>query len=268
MKAITRLLPARMKSSHKASAGRCLLIAGSPGYFGAAILAARAAARAGAGYVQVHTYSKEFPTYKNPDFLVSNIERERLSKLHFDAVAIGPGLGQNKVSKKLLRELVKLKTQKVVVDADALNVLTKNKTKVPSSWILTPHEGEMGRLIKRGSDWVRNNRTGAVKEAQKNFGCIVVLKGHESLIYDGKNLYKNKSGNAALAKAGTGDVLTGIITAFLAQGLEPFDAAKLGAYVHGRLADEWIKKKDELSLMASDLIEMLPATLKRLRSRS
>lgn len=268
LKQATKLLPVRKVSANKATAGRSLIIAGSKGMYGAAVLTAKGAARVGSGYVYVLTDGKKFDHCKHPDFLTV-VWKNRKSIPNPLAIAIGPGLGKKSQTWVYLQWLVKSSADCVVIDADALNIVAKkNVSKLPSSWIATPHEGELGRLLNLPSTWIRKNRLKAVRMAQKKLGCIILLKGHHSLLATDSETFEIYSGNAALAKAGTGDVLTGMITGFLAQGLEPKSAALLGAYVHGKIADDWLHaKKDMLSLMASDLINAIPDTLYNLRMK-
>jgi ADP-dependent NAD(P)H-hydrate dehydratase len=261
------LLPSRSRNSNKSHGGRSLIIAGSAGLWGAGILCARAAARSGSGYVTLMTNLRHFPLYEHPDFLTADTKRQKIKSLQFDSVAIGPGLGKTVTSEKLLKELLRLRIKNVVVDADALIVCARKKIfTLPSSWILTPHEGELAKMLNVSSTKIVLHRRKYALLAQKKYGCIVLLKGHRSLIVSANRNYEIPFGNPSLAKSGTGDVLTGIIAAFLAQGLSPLDAAVLGACVHGRIADEWIhEKNDHLSFMASDLIERLPKSLFSLR---
>ncbi|MBS1986242.1 MAG: NAD(P)H-hydrate dehydratase [Bdellovibrionales bacterium] len=262
------LLPIRPHTSNKSHGGRSLIIAGSRGMYGAAVLAATAAARSGSGYTTVAiSDAPTFPSQRHPDFLIRNALRLSSSDFEKCAVAIGPGLGRTARTLQLLRKLLRSAPSRVVVDADALNVAAqKSKLKFPSTWILTPHEGELARLLGLSAHQIRHNRLRYAQVAQKQLGAIVLLKGFHSLICDGHRTYQIQSGNAALAKAGTGDVLTGIITGLLAQGLEPTKAACLGAYLHGFIADEWIaQRRDVLSLLASDLLEQIPFALKKLR---
>ena len=259
-------LPQRKESDSKTRGGKCLIIAGSPGMWGAALLGARAATRAGAGYVYLFHSARTSPFLSEaPDFLSQDkLSRQELGK--FKAIAIGPGLPTTVATFNNLKSLARFGAKHVVVDASALTMLAQNKMKIPSAWILTPHEGELGRLLGKSADSVRDNREASVRDAQKKFGCVVILKGHGTLVADQDGVTRVESGNSALAKAGTGDVLTGIVTAFLSQGLPATQAACLGVYVHGLIADRWIKSgHDQLSLMASDLIDDLPMALASLR---
>jgi NAD(P)H-hydrate epimerase len=262
---VKKLLPIRKSQSNKSDGGRSLIIAGQKGMWGAAVLAATACSRAGSGYVILKT-DKNFPSVKHPDFLTTDF-KSKISKAKPTAVAVGPGLGVSSQTKKILKELYADGFEKVVIDADAINALAKEKKIfVKPTWILTPHEGELSRLLKVPSAAIRKNREHFAKLAAKKFGCIVVLKGHHTLAATKQKLYEIQTGNASLAKAGTGDVLTGIITAFLAQGLSPLDATLLGVTLHGFLADQWLQEKnDHLSLMAGDLVAHLPKAIYKLR---
>lgn len=270
LRAAKGLLPKRLSTDNKSSAGRSLIIAGSAGMFGAGVLAATAAARVGSGYVTLMTDLTKFSSHKNPDFLTRDW-KQNLSEVEQSAIGIGPGLGKSIRARRLLRQLINFSARRVVVDADALNILSEQRlrgelVKLPQAWIVTPHEGELARLLKIRIAQVRAHRRAVVEQAQKKLGCVVLLKGHKTLIASAKHVYEIQSGNPALAKAGTGDVLTGMITGFLAQGLAPIDAACLASFVHGKLAEDWVSSKhDVLSLMASDLLALLPKTLHSLR---
>ena len=263
-----RLLPKRPQHSHKGTFGHTLICAGSPGTWGAGVLAASSAYRCGSGYVTWASFKRPDKQIKPiPEVLVGQLPAALKNK-KVNAYVVGPGLGVNAKTKKLLLTLKKQKASQVVLDADALTVLAKSKMgRLPEDWILTPHSGEMARLLGISVQAVDADRKKAVQMAAQKFGCVVLLKGHRTLIGKGKKIFINTSGNSALAKAGTGDVLSGITGAFLAQGLKALDAALLGAYIHGLLADEWIKKKDIISLKAMDLVNALPETLYRLRKQ-
>ncbi|MBY0314595.1 MAG: NAD(P)H-hydrate dehydratase [Bdellovibrionales bacterium] len=267
LKAARKLLPKRKSTDNKSSAGKTYIIGGSKGMFGAAVLAATAAARMGSGYTYVVSHGESFPTFKHPNFLT--MPWTKFLKLNFNeaSIAIGPGLGKSKHSLKLLKALLRAKAQHVVIDADALNICSEYKLlPLPASWIATPHEGELSRLIGWSSDKIRKNRKAAILLAEKKLHCTVILKGHKTLVASRGKYFEIQSGNAALAKAGTGDTLTGMIAALVAQGLTAQEAAPLAAFVHGNVADEWLKdQKDILSLLATDLIDALPKILAKLR---
>jgi len=259
-------LPRRLKHDNKTRGGKCLVIAGAEGQWGAAVLCAKAAARMGAGYTYIYDFKKSFPTLKFPDFLINSKQKD-FSK--FNSIAIGPGVKDQAFLNKCILQLKKIGHPSVVLDAEAINTLAKQKKKfkLPSSWIMTPHEGEAAGLLEISSDDVRADRESTVQKIQKQWDCIVVLKGADTLVANEKNLFQIQSGNSALAKAGTGDVLTGIITGLLSQNLPASKAACLGVFIHGFIADLWIQNKnDQLSLIASDLIDHLPKTLSQIRT--
>ncbi|KYG67253.1 NAD(P)H-hydrate dehydratase [Bdellovibrio bacteriovorus] len=263
----SRLLPSVSTDDNKASRGRSLILGGSHDYPGAGILAARGALRAGSGYVMLAQKDLVVSSLENPDFLVKDLRGSSLSDLNFDAVLIGPGFGVNDYTAELILELKTKNFPNVVLDADALTTCVDFKLfPLPASWIVTPHTGELARCLKVSVHEVTKDRLAAIKKARQLFQCVVLLKGHGTLITQGQEIFRIASGNAALAKSGTGDVLAGMITAFRAQGLKPLEAALLGAYVHGATANLWVQShKDALSMIASDVIDSIPRILWRLR---
>lgn len=262
-----KIIPVRKETANKTAGGRCLIVAGSEGMFGAAVLSATAAARVGAGYVILLTDAKKFNSCKNPDFLIADARAKKIDENDFSAAAIGPGLGKSRQALQLLKELLKVKRVSVVIDADALNLFAAHFSgALPAHWIATPHEGELARLTGLSAAVIRKDRMAAVKKAQKKLGCVLLLKGSKTLVATSSRVFEVQSGNKALAKAGTGDVLTGMIAGLLSQGCGPEQAACLGAFIHGYIADEWIKEKnDYLSLMAGDLLQRIPQALAKLR---
>ncbi len=287
-KNMAKLIPQREKNGNKTQSGRVLIIAGSKGMWGAAVLSATSAGRVGAGYTSLMTSVRKFPTVKHPDFLTKDISEflknsssnrvtQEFLKI-YSAIAVGPGLGFGTKTQKILKVLKNLKPVNVVLDAGALHALAlsidsnaKVYTKLPATWVITPHEGELARILNRFSrvtaSQIARNRLKYVTLAREKLGCIVLLKGHHTLIANSNGeIFEIQTGNAALAKAGTGDVLTGIIAGFLAQGLKPIDAACAGATLHGFCADEWVKSgRDYLGLLASDLVEGLPSAISKMR---
>ena len=265
LKQAQRDLPSRRKKDNKTRGRKCLMIAGSTGMWGAAVLAATAAARAGAGYTYIYDIENKFCSVKHPDFLISSTEK---NFDQFTSICLGPGVRDIHFLHHCILQLIRIDHKIVILDAGALDALSllKKSIRLPHSWILTPHEGEMGRLLEMSGEEVRKNRKKSILKLQKKFGCNVILKGSHTLIADGHSLFQIQSGNSSLAKAGTGDVLAGIITGFLSQGLTPLHAACLGVFVHGAAADQWIEDgNDQLSLLASDLNKRLPKTLAKIR---
>ncbi|MEN0057867.1 MAG: NAD(P)H-hydrate dehydratase [Bdellovibrio sp.] len=262
-----RLLPRIHSSDNKASRGRSLILAGSSEYPGAGILAARAAARAGSGYVILAQKNIPFISSEHPDFLPCDLNKTKLQDLNYKAVLIGPGFGVNEDTAAMIEYLKKSGTSDVVIDADALTVCAQFQLfPLPRDWIATPHAGELARCLGISVEEVNRNRDEALKKAHIHMGCVVLLKGHRTLMMREQRIYINKTGNSALAKAGTGDVLAGILTAFRAQGLSSLRSTLLGAYVHGKTAEVWVEEGlDSLSMMASDVVELIPRVLFELR---
>ena len=265
-----RALPVREKQSNKSQHGHLVIVAGSPGMWGAAQLCSEAAYRMGAGYVSLGV-SREGDFSR---FMGAEIGSEVLVKLKSDltlfskatAVVIGPGAGANNDLEKVLLRMLEEKIKKVVVDADALTVLSKMKgIALPKDWILTPHSGELSRLLGVSSTDIEKDRFYFVQKAAEKYGCIVLLKGFRTLIGNSESKVAIvTSGNAALAKAGTGDVLSGFIGSLLAQGVNTVSAAGAAAYLHGCLADDWIKEGlDQRSLMPRDLLSRIPNLLRK-----
>jgi ADP-dependent NAD(P)H-hydrate dehydratase len=272
-KSAAHFLPKIDDTDNKSKRGRSLLFAGSKSYQGAAVLAAKAALRAGSGYVTVAQFAAPIIALRNPDFIIRDIDDE--TKFQFDSVLIGPGFGVNEKTAAIIWALKEQGIAKVILDADALTVCAQWKLfPLLPSWIVTPHSGELARCLSVSADEVEQDRVAAVQAGMKICQCTVLLKGHGTLVgrkHSGtevvSKIYQVATGNCALAKSGTGDVLAGIITAFRAQGLGSASAALLGAYVHGATANLWVaKNRDPLSMTASDVIELLPEVLYRVRT--
>lgn len=250
--------------SHKGKHGHAALMVGSKGMMGAAILAAKACLRSGAGKLTCYIPEEGVSIVQAgiPEAMCSidtyTGDNEKLDKLAcYDSIGIGPGIGNTEESKNRLLFFLKQYKRPVVLDADALNLVAGNLELwklIPANSILTPHVKECERLFgKAGNDFTRIGL--AIKKA-KEYQVVIVLKGHYTLIADpsGKYIF-NSTGNPGLAKGGTGDVLTGIITSFLSQGYSPFDAACFAVHLHGMAADKAIEKLAQESLLASDVID-------------
>jgi ADP-dependent NAD(P)H-hydrate dehydratase / NAD(P)H-hydrate epimerase len=253
---ILALVPRKRERDTKYSAGSVLVVGGSPGMSGAVCLAAEASFRADAGYVAVATHpetlrvveARVLEAVKAPLAEVDRLaERAR-------AVALGPGLGRGDDERALVRHLLRELDVPVVVDADALFSLESDEWPAPR--VLTPHSGELGRLL--GRDDVDEHRLEAVQAAADRFGSVVLLKGADTLVAaPGEGVLVVDAGTPALATAGSGDVLTGIVAAFLAKGVDPRLAAAAAAFAHGRAAE----LGPERGLVASDLVDALPDVL-------
>ncbi|MFA5223878.1 MAG: NAD(P)H-hydrate dehydratase [Candidatus Omnitrophota bacterium] len=260
-----------------------MILAGSARFSGAALLCAEAALRAGAGLVTlgipksinlalIRTKPKELITFPLPETKEGTLSLTGFSKISsllkkIDVLIIGPGLDSNKSTYALVKKIIRRTIQAKVVDADALNALSKCREILKShkgQLILTPHQMEMSRLFDISIDAIKNKRKLVAKRLAKYYNSIIVLKGHHSIVTDGlKRYYMNRSGNPGMATAGSGDVLSGIIGAFLAQGLDGFEAAKYGTYIHGLAGDLAAKEKTQMGLIASDIIHRIPDALKK-----
>ncbi|HEX7675366.1 MAG TPA: NAD(P)H-hydrate dehydratase [Bdellovibrio sp.] len=267
-KAAAKLLPAVSSTDNKSRRGRSLLLAGSSQYPGAGVLAAKSALRMGSGYVVLAQKGINVSSLENPDFLVADLEQQHWQELKFDSILVGPGFGVNDFTAQVIRDLKRRKFDKVILDADAITVCAQQRLfPLLPSWIITPHAGELARCLNMDSSEIESDRHQAVLRGQELAGCIVLLKGHGTLVRNSRKTYRIMSGNSALAKSGTGDVLAGMITALRAQNLTPTRAALLGAYLHGACANLWVARgKDELSMMASDVIELLPEVVHKVRT--
>ncbi|MBX3021315.1 MAG: NAD(P)H-hydrate dehydratase [Bdellovibrionales bacterium] len=265
---VRRYLPVRKETSNKSDHGRLLVIAGSPGLWGAGILASSSAFRVGAGYVTWASFEAPYESLREvPEVLTAQVNDDKLWRGKISAVCIGPGLGSGKATAEVIERLKGLQGVPVVVDADALDACVDHGLfPLPENWVITPHAGELSRILKVHVQDIERDRFQAAFAAYEKAKCHVLLKGFRSLIAYGQRCMIVHAGNAALAKAGTGDVLTGMIGGLLAQGLDTPQATGTAAYLHGRLADEWVRSgNDKSSMTASDLRALLPQVVSRLR---
>jgi NAD(P)H-hydrate epimerase len=266
-------LPARAADSHKGDYGRALLIGGSRGMSGAIAMAGLATLRSGAGLVTpiqdvVAGYSPCYMTRALADdgeSVVANGTEEIIEAANsMNIVAIGPGIGRSTPAIEFVLQLYRNLERSLVVDADGLFALaTAIETKAAGPRILTPHPGEFARLMGRSIG--PQSRTGAALDLVRRLAgsvagdLIVVLKGHQTIVASETQLSVNQTGNPGMATGGTGDVLTGVVTALSCQGLSPFDAARLGIHLHGLAGDMAAQQYGQVSLIASDVLEFLPA---------
>jgi NAD(P)H-hydrate epimerase len=275
--------PPRSRDTHKGTYGHLLVVAGSLGKTGAAALAARAAMRGGAGLVTVATAASQQPviaglvleamTAALPETGARSASTkaqavvEELAATR-DAVALGPGLGLEDDTQELARSLVRRLTRPMVVDADALTAVSGRPelaSQAPDARVLTPHPGEMARLLGVHAADVQRDRIAAARELATRCRAHVVLKGATSVIAEPEGpIVLNPTGNPGMASGGTGDVLTGVIGAFLARGLSPAVAARAGVFLHGRAGDLAATRLGEESLVASDVIDALPEAFRSL----
>lgn len=266
-KHIRTLIPERKNDSHKGTYGHSLLVAGNTGTMGAAVIAAKACLRTGTGLLTVNVPEKERAILQTsvPEAMVSLREKHPdLEK--FSAIGIGPGLGTGSPQKALIKSILKHSHCPLVLDADALNIIAGDNSlwkAVPPSTIITPHPKEFDRLF--GEHKHHEERIKRAMEKAAELKLIIVLKGHHTIITPGAHSFYNTTGNAGLAKGGSGDALTGMITAFLAQGIKPLDAALAAVYLHGLAADLSLKEQSEESMLITDVIRHIGNAFKSCR---
>lgn len=267
-------LPERPNEGHKGIFGKVLVIGGSEGMIGAPGFAGLAALRMGCGlaYVASQTEVLGFIIAAAPELVGIAVgskpgPRFAAAVAACDAAIVGPGLGQSSVAADMLKLAIKTAAP-VLLDADALNLLASGKSvlrRKPNTMVLTPHPGEMARLSRQfGVFEVPHDQPGRLKvalAAAKHFQQIVVLKGHRTIICDGERYAVNMTGDSTLAKGGSGDILCGMIGTLLAQGLPPFEAAMLGAHLHGKAGEYAGKQVGQRSALAREVIDAIPAVL-------
>lgn len=275
--------PRRTGPEHKGSFGRVLVLAGSRGLSGAAVLAAQAAARTGAGLVTlgvpegIHQIAEskltEVMTFPLPETERGTLGRAALDGIlerlpGFDVLVLGPGLGRHGETDFLVKELILRAELPCVLDADGLNAIVgKNELfKIyKNELVLTPHPGELARLVGCDTSQINDQRLLMAEQKAREWQCTLVLKGQGTVVAGNQGtLYLNGTGNPGLASGGTGDVLTGIIAGLLAQGLPALKAAAAGVYLHGWTGDEVARDKGVTGLLATDLLEKIPFLMKEL----
>ena len=270
-------------NAHKNDFGHVLILAGSPVMLGAAALAALAAMRTGAGLVTCGIPTSlnlalqkkispvimtlPLPQTKTATFALPAYKELQRHFHKFNAIVIGPGMGQSSQTQKFILTLIARCRTPLVIDADALNALAKDPRvllKNKGVRILTPHPGEMARLTGCSRQTVEHNRSKIAAQFAKMHECIVVLKGHRTVIASPQGkVYINRTGNAGMATAGSGDVLTGVIAALLGQGIGPLESARLGAYLHGKAGDAAASSLAKAGMIAVDIIDHLPLVMKK-----
>ncbi len=278
-------LPKRRADTNKGDFGKVLIVAGSAGMTGAAVLASEAAYRSGAGLVTLACPSSLVPVLSARQTCavvrpladsgaghLAPPAREQVAELSdaCSVVAMGPGLGGEPPTVQEVREVVTMVGKPLVLDADALNAFAEHPdllARGAAPRVLTPHPGELSRLTGAPIADIQKRREAAAKEAASRFLGVVVLKGHKTVVTDGGRTYVNTTGNPGMATGGSGDVLTGVIAALIGQGLSPFDAARLGVYLHGMAGDIAAKSVGETSLMATDILDALPAAFRKHHGR-
>jgi hydroxyethylthiazole kinase-like uncharacterized protein yjeF len=270
-------IPSRREDSHKGDYGKVLVLAGSKGMTGAAYLCSQGALYSGSGLV-----TNGIPESLNPVMEIKLTEvmtlplaetdnqslglKAKPKILDFakkcDVVAIGPGLGMDGSTKMLVGELLDEVEQPVVLDADGINALEGNidaLRKREHRMVITPHPGELARLMNKDVEEIQSNRTDMAKSVAEVTGAVVVLKGHRTVVAspEGK-IYVNETGNSGMASGGTGDVLTGMIASFIGQGIDDYSAAVCAVYIHGIAGDVAAEEIGQFSMTASDILDFLP----------
>lgn len=278
---VRRLMPGRRKDGNKGTFGKVLVIAGSKNMSGACILSAAAAFRSGCGMVKVLTGSenKQILGVKLPEAMMALYEDEKELKEELrkglewaDCILIGPGCGMGRETEEKLRTVIEECEKPVVIDADGLNAVSENLRLYNSlkksimeknrSVILTPHLGEFSRLRNKGVSVIKEALIEEAEQFAEEYGCVLVCKDARTIVCkQGKGNYLNVSGNCGMATAGSGDVLAGVITGLLAQGMNDYEAAVLGVYIHGKAGDLAAAEKNAYVLMAGDLIRQLDVLL-------
>jgi len=284
---IKTLIPKRPENSHKGTFGHVLNIAGSEFFSGAAYFSSLAPLKVGCGKSTLASCKTVINAVSalSPDIILlpleetdnNTISSKALKNLNtkienYEAISIGCGLSSDKKTSKFFKSLLKNLSKSlipVVIDADGLNLLSdltiEGAEKLPLNTILTPHPMELSRMMKVSVDNILLQPEFWAKKCCEKYDCITVLKTHKTVVSDNKGLvYINNTGNSALSHGGSGDVLTGMLTGFLAQGLNPFDASILAVYLHGKTAEIASKDLTEYSVLASDLLNYIPLAIKKI----
>ncbi len=265
-KYVANVLPKRKADANKGDFGKVLIIAGSSGMIGAAVLTARAALRTGSGLVTlcVPDKIKNVVNSISLETIVAGFSQLNDKLTDFDAIAIGPGLSRGNTAAGIVKKVLLSKKVKVpiVIDADGLNAISDPSIlkKSGKDMVITPHPGEFSRLTKKSVRSIQNDRTGSAASFASKFGVTVVLKGAETVIAGKGKIFINPVKNPALATAGSGDVLTGIVASLIGQGVDSFHAAVAAAFIHGMAGNRASSKKGDRGVIASDIIDSIPQT--------
>jgi ADP-dependent NAD(P)H-hydrate dehydratase / NAD(P)H-hydrate epimerase len=273
-------IPRTAEPAHKYSAGALLVVAGSSRTTGAPQMVVRAAERTGCGIVFLATSESSAPAVdlelmealvhgvpEDGEGYVTSAALERILQLseRTSALAVGPGMGTGDEGRRLLEGILREVDSPVLLDADAITNLVETDALAyrDAPTVITPHAGELGRLLSAGAKEVSARRLRSARSAAEDCGCCVLLKGSDTLVAEGGKVAVNSTGSVALATAGTGDILSGVIGALLSRGMDAYEAARAGAWVHGRAAELWLEATGwpAESLVATDLLRYLPEAL-------
>ncbi|AQS12057.1 bifunctional NAD(P)H-hydrate repair enzyme Nnr [Clostridium saccharobutylicum] len=266
-----QLVPKRKVYGHKGSYGRAVIVAGRKGFTGAAFITTECTVRAGSGLTTLicNEDVQEELSNKLIESMTITWEDERLIELikNANSIAFGPGIGTSDREASLLEKVVDNSSCPIVIDADGITLLARKKSllkKLKGRAVITPHPGEMARFLDMGIEQIEENRSSIAKEVAKRYGITVLLKGYNTVISDGEDIYINPTGNSKMASGGMGDALTGIINAFISQGIGLKESALLGAYIHGYIAD---KLSEQVYIVnARDIINELPKQINNIIS--
>lgn len=262
-------MPVREQVSHKGTFGRVLNIAGSDYMSGAAYLSSVAALKIGCGYVFLCSTEKAMNAVSSQTQNIVFCPFDELKQQinNADVVLIGCGISTNEQARKNIFVTIKnIGDKPILIDADGINIISENPdTKFPTNLILTPHPKEAARLLKVDVSEILSDIEGNAKEISKKYNCVTVLKSHNTVVCSKDfEIYINNTGNSALAKAGSGDVLAGMIAGLLAQKMDLYEAAKLGVYLHGLSGEIASQDLTEYSVLAKNQIDYLPQAIKTL----
>lgn len=283
VKALVKKIRKRARDAHKGDYGHVFVIAGSPGLTGAAYLASMSSLLSGSGLVTLgipksiniimeekltEVMTRPLPETKDKTLSLAALSGIKSFSKKTDVIAIGPGLSRNKATAELIRKIVTTSNKPMVLDADGINAFQGKQDllkKAKNTIVVTPHPGEMSRLTGISTRAIQKDRVKAAVKLSKRVKCITVLKGNRTVVVNPKGeAYINETGNPGMATGGVGDILTGMIASFIGQGIEPYGAAKLAVYLHGKAGDLARAKKGEISLIATDLLNELPVVFKKL----
>ena len=268
-KDVQAYLPSYPKTASKRDRGWSLIAAGREGMWGCGLLACRSAYTAGSGYV---TWASEAYPYQHsleiPEALLARLDDKQIFE-NKTAIGAGPGLGFSKSVEKFILQLKDL-NRPTLLDADTLTLISQQQSfTLNKNFILTPHTGELSRLLNLSAQEIEKDRLKQAQAGALKYNCWLLLKGYQPILSNGEQSFLIQTGSSALGKAGTGDVLTGIITSLMAQGLSVFESAVLGAVLHGETAVKWLAKgKDINSFSASEIIKLLPFVMSDFRSKT
>ncbi len=270
-------VPRTAEPAHKYSAGALLVVAGAGQVTGAPIMVVEGAQRAGCGIIFLSTSQSAAAAVdlRLTEALVSGVPEDDVGQMNSGAldqileqarrataVVIGPGMGTGEESRQLIEGMLREVEAPILLDADAISNLSGSDalSNRDAPTVVTPHPGELSRLMETGTKEITARRLHSAREAARKHGCCVLLKGSDTIVAEGERIAVNSTGNVALATAGTGDVLSGVIGALLSRGMEPYDAARAGAWVHGRASELWIEETGfpSESFIATDLLPHLP----------